>query len=97
AGAAISEQRCGEGGPGRPAGSHDVGGVTSRWGPVPWGSITGALGGLPGSADFGGVAVDVTEPGDGARSVPDVHSRYFDPGTVSLEEIGRLVADADAG
>lgn len=93
----IDEQWVDEGGHARPAEPHDVVGVTSRWDPVPWWSITGALGGLPGSADFGGIAVDVTEPGDGARSVPGVHSRYFDPGTVSLEEIGRLVADADAG
>ena len=69
----------------------DVAAVASRWDPVPWWSITGVLGELPGTEQFGGHAVDVTEPGSGPRDLRDAHSRYFDPGTVSLAEIGRLV------
>ena len=62
---------------------------------MPLWSITGVLGERPGTSEFGGLAVDVTEPGSGPESVRSVHSRYFDPGTVSLEEIGRLVAETD--
>ena len=60
----------------------EVVGVASRWDPVPWWSVTGVLGGRPGTGEFGGLAVDVTEPGSGADSVRSAHSRYFDPGTV---------------
>ena len=62
---------------------------------MPWWSITGVLGERPGSGDFGGFAVDVTEPGAGPRSVGTTHSTYFDRGTVSLEELGRLIADTE--
>lgn len=91
----IDEQWVDDGGTARPANDDDVVGVRSRWDPVPWWSVTGILGGLPGSEDFGGVAVDVSEPGAGPDSVAEAHARYFDAGTVSLTEIGRLLADTD--
>ncbi|MDJ0423671.1 MULTISPECIES: alpha/beta hydrolase [Dietzia] len=91
----IAVQRVDEAGIARGAGQDEVVGVASRWDPVPWWSVTGALGGRPGTGEFGGLAVDVTEPGSGADSVRSAHSRYFDPGTVSLDEIGRLVAETD--
>lgn len=77
----------------RRADPDDVVGVASRWDPVPWYSITGVLGERPGTDAFGGAAVDVTEPGSGPGSIDEAHSRYFDRGTVSLEEIGRIIAD----
>lgn len=89
----LAGQRVDEAGVGRAAGEEEVVGVVSRWDPVPWWSVTGVLGGRPGTGEFGGLAVDVTEPGSGADSVRSAHSRYFDPGTVSLDEIGRLVAE----
>lgn len=88
----IAQQWVDDGGLARAATDREVVGVASRWDPVPWWSISGVLGGLPGSEDFGGMAVDVTQPGDGPGSIRDVHSRYFDPNTVSLDEIGRLIA-----
>lgn len=91
----IEQQWIDEGGRARRADADEVVGVTTRWDPVQWWSITGVLGGRPGTEEFGGLAVDVTEPGSGAGSVRSAHSDYFDPGTVSLEEIGRLVADTD--
>jgi hypothetical protein len=93
----LSDQRVDEAGHARPAGREEVVGVASRWDPVPWWSITGVLGERPGTPEFGGLAVDVTEPGSvaGPDAVRGAHSRYFDPGTVSLEEIGRLVAETD--
>lgn len=91
----IGQQWVDEQGVARTARPDEVVGVTSRWDPVPWWSVTGVLGGRPGTAEFGGLAVDVTEPGSGAGSIRSAHSRYFDPGTVSLREIGRLVSDAD--
>ncbi|UVE96637.1 alpha/beta hydrolase family protein [Dietzia sp. B32] len=91
----IAEQWVDEAGTARPAGEGEVVGVASRWDPVPWWSVTGVLGERPGTDEFGGLAVDVTEPGAGAGSVRDAHSRYFDPGTVSLAEIGRLIAETD--
>lgn len=91
----IAGQRVDEVGVARAAGQDEVVGVASRWDPVPWWSITGVLGGRPGTGEFGGLAVDVTEPDSGADSVRSAHSRYFDPGTVSLDEIGRLVAETD--
>ncbi|MGX1597681.1 alpha/beta hydrolase [Dietzia maris] len=91
----IAGQRVDEAGVARAAGQDEVVGVASRWDPVPWWSVTGVLGGRPGTGEFGGLAVDVTEPGSGADSVRSAHSRYFDPGTVSLDEIGRLVAETD--
>ena len=39
-----------------------------------------------------GRALNVTEPGAGREAVRTAHSRYLDPGTVSLTEIGRLVS-----
>ncbi|RKE55067.1 alpha/beta hydrolase family protein [Dietzia kunjamensis] len=91
----IAVQRVDEAGVARGAGQDEVVGVASRWDPVPWWSVTGVLGGRPGTGEFGGLAVDVTEPGSGADSLRSAHSRYFDPGTVSLDEIGRLVAETD--
>lgn len=76
---------------GRPAKDDEVVSVASRWDPVPWWSISGVLGERPGTEAFGGAAVDVTEPGDGPSSIRDTHSRYFDPGTVSLSEIGKIL------
>lgn len=103
AGATVSSldeqwvDRGGEAGDGgsRHARQHEVVDVRSRWDPAPWWSITGVLGALPGTDDFGGLAVDVTEPGSGPDSVRTAHGTYFDPGTVSLEELGRLIADPD--
>lgn len=91
----IDEQWIDEGGTSRKAETNEVVGVTSRWDAVPWWSVTGLLGAPPGTEGFGGLAVDVTEPGSGPKSVQDVHSQYFDKGTVSLEEIGRLVAETE--
>lgn len=91
----IDQQWVDEGGVPRAAHAHEVVGVVSRWDPVPWWSVSGVLGERPGASDFGGLGVDVTEPGSGARSVDRAHSTYFDPGTVSLEEIGRLITDTD--
>ncbi|WP_010540841.1 alpha/beta hydrolase [Dietzia alimentaria] len=91
----IGQQWIDEAGAPRPAATDDVVGVASRWDAVPWWSITGVLGARPGTTEFGGLAVDATEPGSGPASARSVHSRYFDPGTVSLEEIGRLVAETD--
>ncbi|AWH96556.1 alpha/beta hydrolase [Dietzia psychralcaliphila] len=91
----LAEQRVDEGGTARQAAHHEVVGVATRWDPVPWWSTTGVLGERPGTEEFGGLAVDVTEPGSGPGSTRDAHSTYFDRGTVSLEEIGRLVADTD--
>ncbi|MEH6380442.1 MAG: hypothetical protein V7768_01810, partial [Dietzia cercidiphylli] len=88
----VAEQWVDEGGTARPAGEREVVGVASRWDPVPWWSTTGVLGARPGTEEFGGLTVDVTEPGSGPASTRGAHSAYFDPGTVSLEEIGRLVA-----
>lgn len=91
----LGAQWVDEGGTPRQAADGDVAAVVSRWDPVPWWSLTGVLGAPPGSEGFGGVAVDVTEPGADARDLRGAHSRYFDPGTVSLAEIGRLVAGRD--
>lgn len=91
----IAQQWVDEGGTSRRAHRWEVAAVASRWDAVPWWSVTGVLGERPGTGDFGGTAVDVTEPGTGPRSVGDAHSTYFDRGTVSLEEIGRLIADTD--
>lgn len=91
----IGQQWVDEGGTPRPATDWEVASVASRWDAVPWWSVTGVLGERPGTAGFGGTSVDVTEPGSGLSSARDAHSSYFDRGTVSLEEIGRLVADAD--
>ncbi|MFN3340593.1 MAG: alpha/beta hydrolase [Dietzia sp.] len=91
----LAEQWVDEGGTARQAAEHEVVGVTSRWDPVPRWSTTGVLGGRPGTEEFGGLAVDVTEPGSGPGSTRGAHSAYFDRGTVALEEIGRLVADRD--
>ncbi|MDV8001651.1 alpha/beta hydrolase [Rhodococcus sp. IEGM 1408] len=98
----LAEQWTDEAGTARPARPDEVVGVVSRWDPVPWWSITEVLGGRPGTEEFGGFAVDVTEPdAQPAQGVPGLdqvrgaHSAYFDPGTVSLEEIGRLVAGTD--
>lgn len=91
----IEQQWVDEGGASRRAHDREVAGVASRWDAVPWWSITGVLGERPGSGDFGGFAVDVTEPGAGPRSVGTTHSTYFDRGTVSLEELGRLIADTE--
>lgn len=85
----LTQQWVDDGGVARAAVDDDIVGVASRWDPVPWWSVTGLLGGLPGSEDFGGISVDVSEPGVGPAEVGEVHSRYFDPGTVSLDEIGR--------
>jgi hypothetical protein len=91
----MAEQWMDEAGGSRAVGPHEVVGVASRWDPVPWWSVTGVLGERPGTEDFGGLAVDVTEPGSGPRSTRNAHSAYFDPGTVSLQELGRLIADPD--
>lgn len=91
----IGQQWVDEGGTSRRAHRWEVAAVASRWDAVPWWSVTGVLGERPGTAEFGGTAVDVTEPGAGPRSVGDAHSTYFDRGTVSLEEIGRLIAETD--
>ena len=91
----IAQQWVDEGGTSRRAHRWEVAAVASRWDAVPWWSVTGMLGERPGAGEFGGTAVDVTEPGSGPRSVGDAHSTYFDRGTVSLEEIGRLIADTD--
>lgn len=91
----IGQQWVDEGGTSRRAHRWEVAAVASRWDAVPWWSVTGVLGERPGTAEFGGTAVDVTEPGAGPRSVGDAHSTYFDGGTVSLEEIGRLIAETD--
>ena len=91
----IGQQWVDEGGTSRRAHRWEVVAVASRWDAVPWWSVTGVLGERPGTAEFGGTAVDVTEPGTGPGSVGDAHSTYFDRGTVSLEEIGRLIADTD--
>lgn len=88
----LDRQWVDEAGVSRPAVDDDVVAVTSRWDPVPWWSITGVLGERPGTDEFGGRSVDVTEPGAGPESVRTAHSRYLDPGTVSLTEIGRLVS-----
>lgn len=85
----LAQQWVDDGGEARPAIDDDIVGAASRWDPVPWWSVTGVLGGLPGSEEFGGIAVDVSEPDVGPAEVGDVHSRYFVPGTVSLDEIGR--------
>lgn len=91
----LAEQWTDEAGHARPARTEEVVGVISRWDPVPWWSVTGVLGERPGTGAFGGVEVDVTEPGSGPAATGRAHSAYFDPGTVSLAEIGRLVADSD--
>ena len=91
----LAEQWVDEAGVARAATDEEVPGVASRWDPVPWWSITGVLGGRPGTGEFGGLAVDVTEPGSRPESVRSAHSRYFDQGTVSLDEIGRLIAETD--
>lgn len=98
----LAEQWMDDAGTARQARPDEVVGVVSRWDPVPWWSITGVLGGRPGTEAFGGLAVDVTEPGarpvqgvPGPESTRSAHSAYFDPGTVSLEELGRLVADTE--
>ncbi|AWH93129.1 alpha/beta hydrolase [Dietzia lutea] len=88
----LDRQWVDEGGVSRPAVDDDVVAVASRWDPVPWWSITGVSGERPGTNEFGGRSVDVTEPGAGPEAVRTAHSRYFDPGTVSLMEIGRLVS-----
>ncbi|WP_246830868.1 alpha/beta hydrolase, partial [Dietzia sp. HMSC21D01] len=88
----LGRQWVDEAGVSRPAVDDDVVAVASRWDPVPWWSITGVLGERPGTDEFGGRSVDVTEPGAGPESVRTAHSRYLDPGTVSLTEIGRLVS-----
>ncbi|MBM7229537.1 hypothetical protein JTP68_03190 [Dietzia cinnamea] len=88
----LDRQWVDEAGVSRLAVDDDVVAVTSRWDPVPWWSITGVLGERPGTDEFGGRSVDVTEPGAGPESVRTAHSRYLDPGTVSLTEIGRLVS-----
>ena len=79
----------------RRASDDEVVGVASRWDAVPWWSIVGVLGERPGTDDFGGLSVDVAEPGAGPSSVRDSHSTYFDRGTVSLSELGKLIADTD--
>ena len=91
----LGRQWVDEGGVSRPAVEDDVVSVVSRWDPVPWWSVTGVLGERPGTDEFGGRLVDVTEPGAGPGSVRTAHSRYFDPGTVSLTEIGRLLGGID--
>lgn len=91
----LAEQWRDEAGSARPARPDEVVGVISRWDPVPWWSLTGVLGERPGTAEFGGLAMDATEPGSGPEATRGAHSAYFDPGTVSLAEIGRLVADTD--
>ncbi|MDX2356191.1 alpha/beta hydrolase [Dietzia sp. PP-33] len=91
----VEQQWVDERGAARRAGPDEVVGVVDRWDPVPWWSVTGALGGRPGTEEFGGHGVEVTRPDSGAGSVRGAHSSYFDPGTVSLEEIGRLIADTD--
>ncbi|EYT61131.1 hypothetical protein H483_0113380 [Dietzia sp. UCD-THP] len=91
----VAQQWVDEGGTARQAGERDVVGVASRWDPVPWWSITGVLGARPGTEDFGGLSVDVTEPGSGPGSTRGAHSAYFDRGTVSLAELGRLIGDRD--
>ncbi|MBS7548550.1 hypothetical protein KHA85_10765 [Dietzia sp. Marseille-Q0999] len=88
----LDRQWVDEAGVSRPAVDDDVVAVASRWDPVPWWSVTGVLGERPGTDEFGGRSVDVTEPGAGPESVRTAHSRYLDPGTVSLPEIGRLVS-----
>ena len=93
----LADQRVDEGGRVRPADDDEVAAVAHRWDPVPWWALTGVLGALPGSEEFGGVSVDVTEPGAGPGSARGAHSSYFDPGTVSLAEIGRLVLGRDEG
>ena len=91
----IEQQWVDEGGISRTARRWEVASVASRWDAVPWWSVTGVLGERPGTAEFGGTPVDVTEPDAGPRSVGEAHSTYFDRGTVSLEEIGRLIADTE--
>ena len=99
----IEDQWVDRGGNSRRAEQDEVVGVASRWDPVPWWSISGVLGERPGSGAFGGIEVDATEPDlapSSARTaflarITESHSRYFDAGTVSLEEIGRLIADSD--
>lgn len=88
----LDRQWVDEAGVSRPAVDDDVVAVASRWDPVPWWSVTGVLGERPGTDEFGGRSVDVTEPGAGPESVRTAHSRYLEPGTVSLTEIGRLVS-----
>ena len=79
----------------RRASDDEVVGVASRWDAVPWWSIVGVLGERPGTDGFGGLSVDVTEPGAGPSAVRDSHSTYFDRGTVSLTELGKLIADTE--
>ena len=95
AASSLDEQWVDDAGAARRADPDEVVGVASRWDPVPWYSIIGVLGERPGTDGFGGTAVDVTEPGSGPGSINEAHSRYFDRGTVSLEEIGRIIADTD--
>lgn len=87
----LADQRVDDGGRTRPATSDDVASAASRWDPIPWWSVTGLLGALPGADGFGAPTTDVTEPGHGPGALRTAHSGYFDPGTVSLTEIGRLV------
>lgn len=91
----IGQQWVDEGGTSRQARQWEVAAVASRWDAVPWWSVTGLLGEQPGAGAFGGTAVDVTEPGTGPRTVGEAHSAYFDSGTLSLDEIGRLIAETD--
>lgn len=91
----LEQQWVDEGGSSRQAHRWEVAAVASRWDAVPWWSVTGVLGERPGTAEFGGTSVDVTEPGSGPSSAREAHSTYFDRGTLSLEEIGRLIVDTE--
>ena len=88
----IAEQFVATGGTVHPARADEVVSVASRWDPVPWWSATGVLGGRPGSENFGGIRVDVTEPGVPLGERQYTHSRYFSGGTASLGAIARAVA-----
>ena len=88
----IAGQFVDTGGGARPARADEVVSVASRWDPVPWWSATGVLGGRPGTEDFGGVRVDVTEAGVPLGERQYTHSRYFSGGTASLGAIARAVA-----
>lgn len=90
--ATSADQRIDEGGTPRPVRDEELVGLRSRWDPVPWWSLTGALGGLPGETEVGGVAL-AAEPGLPPAERAHTHSRYFDAGTDSVRAIGGAVAD----
>lgn len=75
----------------RPGDSTSVAALAERWDPVPWWALTGIHGAGPMDPDFGADrhTVDSVET---VADLDDTHTGYFDPGSIPLAEIGRILA-----